>query len=564
MAMSTALRSSMDRRKVRVIYVGVVGSYLVCLALWWIYVGRSTLPMVHTTSKHYWLTLRDSNGLIHTAGTKAEATVNSVMTTVALSPPPLLPRKLKCLGWRQTGGCDANGPREPDHDLPCDRSVIGGSSGYCALMDEATDEEVHVMHLNCTSIHKTMAFKCEVAAQFDEFTNDVRVAVAQSEQQHHDGATQDRETQEQQQQQQVVATSDSDKNGIVMVMYPKLLVSVHASIRLLRSLGCTLPIELWYLESEMPGDAANVLEKHAILQSVVSSYGNVTLHGIASAQVKGFNSKVHAIVHSKLDNILFLDTDNVPVKDPTYLFSLPEFQETGAMFWPDFWHPQDTFFNVQHESLLWELLDMPFVDMFEQESGQILINKSHRKQRAALELLQLFAFHDPSLFEKLKLVHGDKDLFRLAWLRTNTSFHMIEHPPGAAGQFKANAFCGMTMVQFDPQGDVVFLHRNAMKFTRENAAKKQQRLWTHLQRFDLGPKGTTMTPKERKALIAEHYHILIFGGGNLFPGVTMCYGENHTRPKSGYFRVVEWQTLPFSEIETTLLEFVHDALALLK
>eukprot|EP00996_Jenningsia_fusiforme_P002769 NODE_3587_length_949_cov_49.168889_g3296_i0.p1 GENE.NODE_3587_length_949_cov_49.168889_g3296_i0~~NODE_3587_length_949_cov_49.168889_g3296_i0.p1 ORF type:complete len:133 (+),score=24.89 NODE_3587_length_949_cov_49.168889_g3296_i0:146-544(+) len=36
-----------------------------------------------------------------------------------------------CLGWRQTGGCDPNGPREEDGDRGCRSSISGGSSGYC-------------------------------------------------------------------------------------------------------------------------------------------------------------------------------------------------------------------------------------------------------------------------------------------------------------------------------------------------------------------------------------------------------------------------------------------------
>ena len=37
----------------------------------------------------------------------------------------------KCIGWRQTGGCNPDGPREPDSDLGCDEVVPSGSSGYC-------------------------------------------------------------------------------------------------------------------------------------------------------------------------------------------------------------------------------------------------------------------------------------------------------------------------------------------------------------------------------------------------------------------------------------------------
>ena len=37
----------------------------------------------------------------------------------------------KCISWRQTGGCDPNGPREPQFDKPCDAYIPHGASGYC-------------------------------------------------------------------------------------------------------------------------------------------------------------------------------------------------------------------------------------------------------------------------------------------------------------------------------------------------------------------------------------------------------------------------------------------------
>ena len=39
---------------------------------------------------------------------------------------------VKCTGWRQTGACRADGPREPDFDLTCFEFVPAGVSGYCA------------------------------------------------------------------------------------------------------------------------------------------------------------------------------------------------------------------------------------------------------------------------------------------------------------------------------------------------------------------------------------------------------------------------------------------------
>ncbi|KAG1697866.1 hypothetical protein DVH05_015820 [Phytophthora capsici] len=108
---------------------------------------------------------------------------------------------------------------------------------------------------------------------------------------------------------------------------------------------------------------------------------------------------------------------------------------------------------------------MPYVDMFEQESGQLLIDR--RKHGAPLDLVRFFTFHQPNPIEELKLLWGDKDLFRLAWIKLNVPFYMVQTPPAVAGTVNGTSFCGMTMVQHDPNGEILFLHRNAKKLTGE-------------------------------------------------------------------------------------------------
>eukprot|EP00928_Gymnodinium_smaydae_P028087 TRINITY_DN21518_c0_g1_i1.p1 TRINITY_DN21518_c0_g1~~TRINITY_DN21518_c0_g1_i1.p1 ORF type:complete len:485 (-),score=115.63 TRINITY_DN21518_c0_g1_i1:406-1860(-) len=43
----------------------------------------------------------------------------------------VLDEHLQCVRWRQTGGCSADGPREPHGDKPCGEQVESGNSGYC-------------------------------------------------------------------------------------------------------------------------------------------------------------------------------------------------------------------------------------------------------------------------------------------------------------------------------------------------------------------------------------------------------------------------------------------------
>jgi len=35
--------------------------------------------------------------------------------------------------------------------------------------------------------------------------------------------------------------------------------------------------------------------------------------------------------------IIYLDADNIPLRDPTFLLYTAEYNETRALFWQDFW-----------------------------------------------------------------------------------------------------------------------------------------------------------------------------------------------------------------------------------
>jgi thiol-disulfide isomerase/thioredoxin len=59
---------------------------------------------------------------------------------------------LGCVSWRQTGNCDAHGPREPQMDLACSFPIPSTSSGFCECEDG-----IEVGHVGCD--HES--FTCE-------------------------------------------------------------------------------------------------------------------------------------------------------------------------------------------------------------------------------------------------------------------------------------------------------------------------------------------------------------------------------------------------------------------
>ncbi|KAK1943188.1 hypothetical protein P3T76_005825 [Phytophthora citrophthora] len=459
-------------------------------------------------------------------------------------------RRFRCVAWRATSSCRPNGPREPQNDKNCSESIEDNTSGYCEIEDIDSGERFYTMRRYCNGLKGNIRFSCTSAPDFANFHVEGQVAVEKAlvpsfslpnvEKNRHD-----------------------KRNGIVMVVYPKLLASAYATIRVLRDvLKCSLSIEIWFHMDEID----DKLVLLAPLQQLSINLGGISFHPIYNPNAKGFLSKIFAIYNSHFDRVLFLDADNVPVRDPSFLFSSTEFTANGAVFWPDFWHPQRTLFNLHGRSMLWELLDMPFVNMFEQESGQLLIDR--KRHVAPLELVHFYTFHQSNFLEKLELVYGDKDLFRLAWLKLNAAFHMIRAVPAMAGRFENGSFCGMTMVQHDAEGNVLFLHRNQHKLTgerqeevgkdKESTAEPEAAIgakqldeypdpviWTHLLSF-------------RKEVDVKFYLIDAYRAAPDFPQWQPCYGKRYV-DKQNLFELQDVANTSFAGIEFDIRHFAFEA-----
>ncbi|KAE8886313.1 hypothetical protein PF010_g17247 [Phytophthora fragariae] len=462
------------------------------------------------------------------------------------------PRRLQCVAWRATGRCRPNGPREPQNDKKCSDVIVNGMSGFCEVEDVDTGERFQVMQRHCTSLKDHVRFRCSDAPSFVSYHFDGHEAVQKALS---PGFSLPH----------VTDNGLTPRDGIVMVVYPKLLASAYATVRVLRDvLKCRLPIEIWFHVDEIGSDYALL----APLQQLAIFVGGVSFHPMYNPRAKGFLSKVFAIYNSHFQRVLFLDADNVPVRDPSFLFTSAELEANGAVFWPDFWHPRRTLFNLHARSMLWELLDTPFVDMFEQESGQLLVDRT--RHAAPLELVYFYAFHEPNFIQKLDVVYGDKDLFRLAWMKLKAPFHMIEALPATAGRLINGSFCGMTMVQHDAAGEILFLHRNQHKLTGERDERMEKAamenkvvppgdafgapqpdgypdavIWTHLLSY-------------RKDASRRLYSIDAYRADPQFPEWQPCYGRRYV-DKQKLFELQEFANLSFAGIETDIRHFAMEA-----
>lgn len=211
-------------------------------------------------------------------------------------------------------------------------------------------------------------------------------------------------------------------------------------IRMLRQLGCTLPIELWHLgPAEMDATMEALVRPWQVTCVDASSHRAVWPARITGA----WPLKPFAIVNSRFAQVLLLDADNVPVRNPEYLFDHPQFRAHGALLWPDTG-------RLPPEAPAWRLFDVTYRDEPEVESGQVLVDK----QRCWAPLLLCLWYNEHhALF--YRHIHGDKETFHFAFRRLGLPYAMIPH----ALELAEGAF-----YQSDPDGQRVFQHRNGDKW----------------------------------------------------------------------------------------------------
>jgi hypothetical protein len=134
-----------------------------------------------------------------------------------------------------------------------------------------------------------------------------------------------------------------------------------------------------------------------------------------SSDSKFFAMKGAALLYTTFDEVLLLDADNIPAKDPSFLFETASFRETGALFWKDFW-------MTQSSNPIYKILELDCVTEHQFESGQIVIKKSFPGVHQALSL----AFYMQRNYDLyFNLFHGDKDSFRFSWRFFDVPYHQV-------------------------------------------------------------------------------------------------------------------------------------------
>jgi len=248
----------------------------------------------------------------------------------------------------------------------------------------------------------------------------------------------------------------SGRGVVICAGGSRLFTCAFVCANMLREHGCKLPIEFWHFEQEID-EAMKELVVPLDVECV-----NVQPYRVKYKPrvLNGWELKPFAIMHSKFAEVLLLDADNVPVKDPTFLFDCEHYKNTGAIFWPDYG-------KLSRSREIWPLFETSYDDYPDQhefESGQIVVDKQRHWQS-----LDLSMFMNEYSDYYYKYIHGDKCTFEMAWKRLKAPFHLVQkliHPLDA------------TMCQHSPvDGSRLFQHRNMDKWTIDNKNRRIHDFW---------------------------------------------------------------------------------------
>ncbi len=191
-------------------------------------------------------------------------------------------------------------------------------------------------------------------------------------------------------------------------------------VQCLRHAGCELPVEFWHIGRH--GDDGIDLT----MESLVAPLGVRCLDAgpIADATGIGLESrqqrKLLSIICSDLLEVLLLDAENLPVRDPSFLFEDPDYQAAGALFWQGM--RQDP-----PNQVVWRLLNIPYRPEPEVDLGQVLIHKEVCWEALALAKwvqgnLELFGsdvFRHQSTQSRYEV---GTSLFKFAWQKVGLPF----------------------------------------------------------------------------------------------------------------------------------------------
>lgn len=344
------------------------------------------------------------------------------------------------------------------------------------------------------------------------------------------------------------SANDTPSRGIVTVAggfyFPVFLVS----LRMLRKTGSTLPIEVFLTthreyEPEICEQVLPLLNAKCIVLDDIFNHEDGAYR--PTATLSGFQYKVFAMLFSSFDEFLFLDADDIALRDPISLFDSEPFATTGMVTWPDLWSSSTSpiYYLIANQQ-------PPLVSARPtMESGQILVSKE--KHFHTLLLASYYNYYGPSHYYTLLCQttsgRGDKDTFHPAAQALSLPFYAVSETPAGVGHLKAWPEGGhgeiyiYAMIQYDPIEDYSLTSAGKYRVIDPKVARPPRPFFLHAN-----------TPKWNPLRVFDHP-----GPYDLTWDITKHQSAAYTYPLEVVKRIEGVEQNIWDEVKWTACELEH-------
>ncbi|KAL8971423.1 MAG: hypothetical protein Q9197_003278 [Variospora fuerteventurae] len=263
--------------------------------------------------------------------------------------------------------------------------------------------------------------------------------------------------------------------GITMIGGGRYSEFLATTLGMIRLIGSRLPVEVWMKDrsEEKAAWCDDLLTQGAVCRFISDYIADMSVF------TNYYQLKVPVLLFSTFAEVLYLDSDSVPVVNPDAVFDAPLYIATGAVLWPDFWPSSEspyTPFITGRDSV--KATAVPGFQTV--EAGQMLWNKE--KHWKGLCLSAYYNYFGPDYFYTLFTQGGhgwgDKDIFPTALRALGANWTLVAHHPqaqkyndgtGTGHGVEIVTGTGAAMMQADPaHGEEfrsLFLHSVAVKLS---------------------------------------------------------------------------------------------------
>lgn len=226
------------------------------------------------------------------------------------------------------------------------------------------------------------------------------------------------------------ATDGLAGQGIVSLANgPDATAAAWVLLRLVRRIGCELPMELW-TDGWLEARASGWRRKFRRLGCRVRRLDELEGESASGVESRGLRAKL--VRRSRFAEVLWLDSNCFPTADPAALFAWDAYRGSGMVLWPDvedprtvrrLLHPRNDAEPVPDSRLAWRVFGVEPPPGPVSHGGVFLVDRV--RGRAALELAGWCEAHR-RVFQSL--LEGDRDLHRLACLKTGVAYQLAGQP----------------------------------------------------------------------------------------------------------------------------------------